>query len=125
MYKPVLFQKNLDELEALMASPIDTDRDRVDVLKAFGLTFEQAWKAIRKIASDQGVQVRNPRNAIMFAINNRWIKPNDEEDWMLLIKDVNLISHTYSQKSAQIVIEQIKSSYLKRLKQLLENLERV
>lgn len=108
-----------------MASPIDTDRDRVDVLKAFGLTFEQAWKAIRKIASDQGVQVRNPRNAIMFAINNRWIKPNDEEDWMLLIKDVNLISHTYSQKSAQIVIEQIKSSYLKRLKQLLENLERV
>lgn len=113
------FRKTLEQLKAYTATPIEDDRDRSGVIQAFEFTFEQSWKAIQKIAGKQGVDVASPKGAFSFAMQSKWIVAKQEQDWLQMIGDRNLTSHTYREDIANEVLERITGKYIAMFESLL------
>ena len=124
MDKLTNFQNTLKELHSFLQMPIVNNRDRAGVIQAFEFTFEQSWKAIQKIAGEQGVTLGNPRSAFSYALQNGWISVASEPQWLQLLKDRNLTSHTYREDYAQEVLHRIQADYLGMFTSLLEELRR-
>lgn len=119
------FQKTLAQLKLFLAEPIFSDRDRAGVIQAFNFTFEQSWKAIRKIGPRVGIQVGNPKQAFMLAIQSGWIQRVDEAKWIQILDDRNLTSHTYKEELARLVLTRIQADYVKMFDDLLLRLGKV
>jgi nucleotidyltransferase substrate binding protein (TIGR01987 family) len=117
------FELTLNELNTFLTLPIQNDRDIAGIIQAFEFTFEQSWKAIQKIASAQGSEVGSPKAAFSFALQNAWIKSQDEPLWLQLLKDRNLTSHTYQEELAKEVLERIQKYYLRMFQELLNKLD--
>ncbi len=113
------FKKTLKQLELFLSKPIEDDRDRAGIIQAFEFTFEQAWKAVQKLAGKQGVTVASPKSAFQFALNTGWIRVDDEQKWLDMIIDRNLTSHTYQESHAKEVVERISLIYVKMFQTLL------
>ena len=118
----VNFKKTLDELKKYLSWPIKNERDRAGVIQAFEFTFEQSWKSIQKKALTQGVEIGNPKKAFEYALQNHWIESKDEPQWIELIKDRNLTTHTYNEDLAEDVLKRISGNYVKMLEGLLSHL---
>jgi nucleotidyltransferase substrate binding protein (TIGR01987 family) len=118
------FKKTLEELDAFLKLPIQNDRDIAGIIQAFEFTFEQCWKSIQKIAGAQGVEVGSPKSAFSYALQNSWIRLEDELSWLELLKDRNLTSHTYQEDLAREVLQRIQTRYLQMFQELLPALER-
>jgi len=118
------FKKTLEELDAFLKLPIQNDRDIAGIIQAFEFTFEQCWKSIQKIAGAQGVEVGSPKSAFSYALQNSWIRLEDELSWLELLKDRNLTSHTYHEDLAREVLQRIQTRYLQMFQELLPALER-
>jgi nucleotidyltransferase substrate binding protein (TIGR01987 family) len=118
----VLFRS--EELDAFLKLPIQNNRDIAGIIQAFEFTFEQCWKSIQKIAGAQGVEVGSPKSAFSYALQNSWIRLEDELSWLELLKDRNLTSHTYQEDLAREVLQRIQTRYLQRFQELLPALER-
>jgi nucleotidyltransferase substrate binding protein (TIGR01987 family) len=123
MDKLTNFRKTLNELKSYVAIPILTNRDRAGVIQAFEFTYEQAWKALQKFASESGSEVGSPKSAFIFALQNKWIKESEEAKWLKLLKDRNLTTHTYQEEIAEEVLQRINSDYLRMFQELLDILE--
>ncbi len=123
MDKLTNFRKTLNELKSYVAIPILTNRDRAGVIQAFEFTYEQAWKALQKFASESGSEVGSPKSAFIFALQNKWIKASEEAKWLKLLKDRNLTTHTYQEEIAEEVLQRINSDYLRMFQELLDILE--
>ncbi len=117
------FRDTLSELKAYLALPIQNDRDKAGVIQAFEFTFEQSWKAIQKVAGETGVTLANPKSAFIFAMQNGWIDPSSEPQWLELLKDRNLTTHTYQRKLANEVLSRIQRDYVNMFQGLLSHLE--
>lgn len=124
MSPTVNFEKTLSELKKYLSLPIQNDRDRAGIIQAFEFTFEQSWKSIQKIASTQGSEVASPKAAFTFAMQNGWIDLKDEAQWLELIKDRNLTSHTYAQDLAKEVLGRIQKQYTGLFDGLLKSLQK-
>jgi len=119
------FESTLTELQNFIGMPIENNRDVAGIIQAFEFTFEQSWKAIQKIAGEQGVTLGNPKSAFSYALENGWIAIEAEPRWLQLLKDRNLTSHTYQEDYAREVLERIKNQYLGMFAQLLKALKKV
>ena len=118
----VNFEKTLLQLKSFLSSPIVDDRDRAGIIQAFEFTFEQCWKAIQKISQANGVQVGSPKQAFSAAIQSGWIKASDEDQWLKMIEDRNLTSHTYKMEIAADILSRIQTNYVSMLDRLLVEL---
>lgn len=118
------FKMTLDELNEFLKLPIQNDRDVAGIIQVFEFTFEQCWKSIQKIAGTQGVEIGSPKAAFSYALQNTWIKVEEEPKWLQLLKDRNLTSHTYQEELAKEVLARIQNNYLKMFQQLLIHLEK-
>lgn len=124
MDKLTNFRLTLDELKKFVSMPIENDRDRAGIIQAFEFTYEQSWKAIQKIAGEQGASIGSPKAAFAFAMQNHWIDPKDEPLWLQLMKDRNLTSHTYKEENAKTVLTHITENYLAMFSSLLDHLNK-
>jgi nucleotidyltransferase substrate binding protein (TIGR01987 family) len=118
------FKKTLEELDAFLKLPIKNDRDIAGIIRAFEFTFEQCWKSIQKIAGAQGVEIGSPKSAFSYALQNSWIRFEEETFWVELLKDRNLTSHTYQEDLAKEVLSRIQTRYLRMFQELLSHLEK-
>ena len=118
------FKMTLDELDKFLKLPIQNDRDIAGIIQAFEFNFEQCWKSIQKIAGSQGVEIGSPKAAFSYALQNSWIKSEEEPKWLQLLKDRNLTSYTYQEELAKEVLKRIQNDYLKMFQQLLSHLEK-
>ncbi len=106
------FSATLKTLKEFLKEPIENERDKAGIIRAFGFTFEQCWKAVQQEAARQGVIVGSPKNALVFAMQNKFILQQDERVWLEMLEDRNLTSHTYKKELADQVISRIQSKYL-------------
>ena len=113
------FRKTLLELKVYLSQPILTNRDRAGIIQAFEFTSEQSWKSIQKMAPRYGGQVGNPRQAYMFAIQSGWIPREAEQQWLRLLEDRNLTSHTYKEDLAREILSRIQADYVEMFERLL------
>lgn len=108
-------ERALDQLQSYVEKPVEDDRDKAGIIQAFEFSFELAWKATQKIAGERGVQVASPKSALGFAMQERWILPEEELSWLKMLEDRNLTSHAYDQELANEIYERIHQGHLSLL----------
>ena len=106
------FSFALKKLKEFVSTDIATERDRAGVIQAFEFTFEQFWKAAQRIATQEGLEVKSPKQALGRALELGLIEVSDEEDWLMMLKDRNSTSHMYKSELAEKVCCRITGRYI-------------
>lgn len=115
--------KAFRELEEFLAEPVVSNRDRAGVIKAFEFTFELFWKTFQKIADIQGIDAKSPRESLKAGFQLGYIVNSEEESWLNMLKDRNLMSHLYHEEISQEIFDRIETKYLLLFKKTLAKIQ--
>ena len=97
--------------------------EKQGMIKAFEYTYELAWNTIKDFYEYQGeVDLQGSRDTFQLAFNRGLIM--DGEDWMQMLKDRNLTSHTYNEEVADEIAENIINNYFSMFQSLKNSLEK-
>ncbi|WP_316353807.1 HI0074 family nucleotidyltransferase substrate-binding subunit [Candidatus Trichorickettsia mobilis] len=102
----VKLQKALYALEIIAVKPLQEDRSNIDAtIQRFEFTIELFWKLLKSILESKGVEVLYPKDILREAYKGYLI--DHEEQWLRMLKDRNLTSHTYDENLADIIYQRI------------------
>jgi len=90
--------------------PID-DRDRDAMIQRFEFTIELYWKVLKMKLENEGDDLNSPKSIFSKAYAYGWLS-GGEEDWLQMLKDRNLSSHTYNEPLAIEIADRIDEHYL-------------
>ena len=98
--------------------------EEAGLIKLFEICFEQTWKVLKAVLEMQGLNptgVASPKK--IFALSySAGILP-EEEVWIEILEDRNILIHTYDAEKSSETILKIKREYLpafQKLKKILE-----
>ena len=124
MDKSIMLQdlrRAVGQLDAALKLPATHDVTKAGCIQYFEFCFELAWKTIKCIADDQGVQdCASRKAALKYAFRSGWL--DDESVWLDMLAARNRMAHTYSAADALTVYTKL-SEYHVALKQLTERLQ--
>lgn len=86
---------------------------RMGVIGQFNLTFELAWKAIKAVLEQDGVQgaaTGSARDILKLASQVGFIK--DDSVWLLMLKKRNLSVHIYNEDEIDELMVLIRDSFI-------------
>lgn len=112
------FNKTMSHLENALQIPEPDIVQKAGIIQFFEMSFELAWIMIKDYLEDQGfVEIKSPRDAIKKAFEVEILEKG--HDWMDLLQDRNLTSHTYDEQKATDMELLIQNKYFPLLKSLL------
>ena len=114
------FSKSITRLAEVLKEP-KTVVTRDSAIKRFELTFELAWKSVKKRLEGTSVACQSPRDC--FAEAFRLGLGSDNPLWLKMIDDRNLSVHTYNEKLADEIYGRLKD-YLLLFARLSESLKK-
>jgi len=115
------FQKALESLELIYCKPHQSDRSNIDAtIQRFEFTFELFWKFLKDYFSLKGLEISYPKDILKQAYSSRLIKK--EEEFLQMLKDRNMTSHTYDESLADEIFARIKT-YVPLLKEFSKNFD--
>ena len=104
------FNKALDHLEQALDISEPDIAQRAGIIHFFEMTFELAWKMLKDYLEDQGfVGLNSPRTVLKQAFESELI--SDGHSWLQILRDRNLMSHTYDETTAVTVEALIRDTY--------------
>lgn len=115
------WEKALTTLREIVSED-ETDIVRDAAIKRFEYNFELAWKVIKRLANQEGVECNSPKSAFKEALRLDWIE--DDDIWLEMLSDRNLSTHTYQESTAEAIYHRIPGYYeeLERLYHKLKDL---
>ncbi len=100
------FQKALKQLGVgieLRRQRTLTDLEKQGVIQAFEYTYELGWNTLKDYLAYQGIAgLVGARDTIREAFRRELI--HDGEEWMEMLADRNLTSHTYNEATAEGIV---------------------
>lgn len=92
--------------------------EKEGTIQRFEYTWELSWKVMKDFLEDQGIVLASvtPRSTLRAAFDAKLI--TEGELWMEALDARNRMSHTYSLKMFESVIDKIKTHYLGLFDQL-------
>ena len=96
----------LVRLRSAMEQP-KTEWTRDSAIQRFEFTFELAWKAVARVAREEGIECPSPRTAFRTALKLGWI--TDDENWLTMLDDRNRTSHTYNEATAEDLYSRLRA----------------
>ena len=109
--------QTLDEAYALTQTRDLSRLEQQGLIQSFEFTHELAWNVLKDYLIDQGIAgLIGSKDATRSAFKNGLIIEGD--DWMRMIADRNLTSHTYDQATAQAIVDNILARYYPAFKAL-------
>ena len=118
----VNFRDALAKLREFVDHVTGSEIERAGVIQAFEFTYETCWRALQKLATDQGLVAASPRQALQAAFQLGWIRDSEQATWLQMIADRNLTTHTYRRKTADLVFDAIVRDYLPAFETLLSRI---
>ena len=121
------FCRALGNLEVAAQQESYSILEETGLIAMFEICFEQAWKVLKEILEDEGYReskTGSPRQILKLAYSAGIL--SNEEIWLEILSDRNILSHVYDSSKAKITVEKIKEKYLaefKNLKKILEEME--
>ena len=104
------FNKALTHLEQTLDISEPDIAQRAGIIQFFEMTFELAWKMLKDYLEEQGfVGLNSPRVVLKQAFTSGLI--SDGHIWLQILRDRNLMSHTYDEVTAVTVETLIRDSY--------------
>lgn len=101
---------------------ISTDQNRAGAIQAFEFSYELAWKTIKRVLNERGINVASPRDTFREAALNKLI--SDPKIWFSFIEKRNISSHTYDEEKVINVIS-VFENFSQALTELIFNLEKL
>lgn len=98
------FKKALRRFEEALSLP-KTDVNRDASIKRFEFTFELAWKTAQKFLRSQGIITRSPKETFQQSFKFSLIR--DNVNWIRMLDDRNLTSHTYDEQTAKTIYSRL------------------
>jgi len=115
------FSRALDRLEESLAN--EENSFYIDAtIKRFELTFETAWKVLKKILYLEGFECLSPRDCLKKGYQTAYL--NDEDIWIEMLLDRNRSAHIYNEQEAGSICQKIRDTYFTALKQLNQVLKK-
>ena len=109
--------QTLDEAYALTQTRALSRLEQQGLIQSFEFTHELAWNVLKDYLIDQGIAgLIGSKDATRSAFKNGLITEGD--DWMRMIADRNLTSHTFDQATAQAIVDNILARYYPAFKAL-------
>jgi nucleotidyltransferase substrate binding protein (TIGR01987 family) len=94
------------------------------MIKAFEYTYELAWTTIKDFYENQGeTGLQGARDCFRLAFNRGLV--SEGELWMQMITDRNNTTHTYNEKTAKEIVNNILKSYFRLFGDLQNKLEKL
>ena len=116
------FSQALDKLEEALNQTDWKELEKDGVIQRFEFTFELAWKTLQDYFEKQGYKdVKGPSKVVQQAFADGFL--SNEENWVKLLSDRNLMTHTYDREASDKVFENIKECYFQLLCDLFHKLE--
>ncbi|MGN7890070.1 nucleotidyltransferase substrate binding protein [Dyadobacter endophyticus] len=121
-YKKAL--KKLGEAVKLDAERPLSELERQGIIQAFEYTHELAWKVMQDFFVYQGnTEIRGSRDATRQAFSTDLI--SDGDNWMEMIKNRNLASHTYNEEISDEIYTNIIDRFYPLFVKFQETMERI
>lgn len=118
------FSKALDRLaEAIAESSSDNPLWLDGTIQRFEFCYELAWKTLKRILAEKGIEVGNPLDTFKKAYAQGWI--DQEHIWVEMKDDRNLTVHTYKEELAIKIYARIKDNYYSQLRALEARLKNI
>ncbi|MGI6629404.1 MAG: nucleotidyltransferase [Clostridia bacterium] len=114
------FEKSYKLLDKYIDQPLDTEIERAGIIQLFEIAFELSWKLMKDYLEDIGYSMKSPRETIKQAYQTGLI--DEGHIWIDALTDRNLTVHTYDEKLAKKMTEDIVQIYFPELKRLYEKL---
>lgn len=111
------FKKAMNHLGQAIAIEKPDLIQKAGMIQLFEMSFELAWKLLKDFLEEQGFQdIKSPRASLKKAFETGLI--HDGHQWMQLLEDRNLTTHTYDEDKATEMERLIKTKYYPILKEL-------
>ena len=110
----------LKRLQQSLSYPEDQPLVLDASIQRFEFCIELTWKTLKKALVQEGITANTPRECIQQAFAAYWI--DDEVQWLMMLKDRNLTSHTYKEALAQEIFQRL-PHHLVAMQALLQHLE--
>lgn len=114
------FEKSYNLLNQYINQPIETELERAGIIQFFEISFELSWKLLKDYLQAQELSVKSPRETIKQAYQIGLI--DDGHVWIDALSDRNLTVHTYDEKMAKKMVDDITKVYFQELKKLYDKL---
>ena len=99
-------EKALKSLEDIAFKPSKKDRINIDAtIQRFEFTIELFWNFLKAILETKGVATQYPKDVLKGAFAGGLI--DDEHEWIKMLQDRNATSHTYDEKLANSIYQNI------------------
>ncbi|MBE2198921.1 MAG: nucleotidyltransferase substrate binding protein [Anaerolinea sp.] len=104
------FNRTLTLLEGALAIPEPDITQRAGIIQFFEMAFELSWKMLKDYLEGQGfTDLNSPRVVLKKAFEVELI--TNGRDWLQILQDRNLMSHTYNEATAVTVENLIRHTY--------------
>ena len=118
-----IFKKAYEKLKEFIATDNSSEKDRAAIIHAYEYTFELWWKALQRYLQDyETISEYGPgatiRNAFEFGIIS------DGQRYMDMLRDRNLIAHTYKENVSKEIHERIVNEHIKTLDNFIEEFDK-
>ena len=115
------FDRTVALLEEALAIPDPDIVQRAGIIQFFEMAFELAWKMLKDYLEEQGFSDFNsPRAVLKKAFEVELIA--NGHDWLQILRDRNLMSHTYDEAKATAVTTLIRETYYPLLQSLRQTM---
>ena len=111
------------KLKEFIETDEGTEKDRGAIINAYQYTFELWWKTLQKYLQQREIiEELGPSSTIRTAIQYEFI--DDKQEYMDLLRDRNLITHTYKEDTANYIYQRIKNIYVELLQEFIKEFDK-
>ena len=118
----ITFKKAYEKLQEFLNTDNGSEKDQAAIIHAYEYTFELWWKFLQKyLEITETTTEHGPgstiRNAFQYGILD------DGQKYMDMLRDRNLIEHTYKESTAKDIYENIKKLHIVTLKEFVNKFD--
>ena len=114
------YAKALDELEQVLTESSENRLIQAGCIQYFVFCFELAWKSVKAVAKQEGLEYHSPKTCLKVAHQNGWVEK--EPLWLEMLASRNRMSHTCDSGTALNIYHHL-TEFLQTLRQLHLNLK--
>ena len=86
------YAKALDELEQVLTESSENRLIQAGCIQYFEFCFELAWKSVKSVVEQEGLECHSPKTCLKVAHQNGWVE--EEPLWLEMLASRNRMSHT-------------------------------